>query len=399
MGNLFKKAKSAASNYVGSVAGDANAIGDKLKGKFGSKEAISNMFDQRVADGLSDLLTGATGIRTSNIPEINDAIMKTKSANREARAAVLNGAEGGRKNLAEQTPPEGVKLQYPENFPTTDGKTGNLRNYMHFRSLQRRKVGQQDKANEKVYDIFLYVPNELADSMAVTYTDGERGFGESALASLFGAGGVSNQMGTGKEALERIIGSVDSTSILKASAGKTVNPLAFQLFEGVTMRDYSYTFKFQPINETESRTIQEITYAFRKSMLPGTDGDNARIWTFPNEWAIRYHGPIKKWVDYPMVTVCTGADVDWASSGEFTHHLDGAPTVVELSLSFSELSHLDRNKFDDRVSGFLHGSDNVRETSQEGGSAPDLTSTKAADTQDLSDAQEKAALEATETDT
>ncbi len=40
MGNLFKKSKSALKDYVGSVAGDANAIADQLKGQFGSKEAI-----------------------------------------------------------------------------------------------------------------------------------------------------------------------------------------------------------------------------------------------------------------------------------------------------------------------------------------------------------------------
>ena len=48
MGNLFKKAKSAASNYVGSVSGDANQIKDTLS-KFGSAESISNMFDHRIA--------------------------------------------------------------------------------------------------------------------------------------------------------------------------------------------------------------------------------------------------------------------------------------------------------------------------------------------------------------
>ena len=39
MGNLFKKAKGTLSNYVGSVSGDANAIGSQLKGKLGSMSA------------------------------------------------------------------------------------------------------------------------------------------------------------------------------------------------------------------------------------------------------------------------------------------------------------------------------------------------------------------------
>ena len=73
-----------------------------------------------------------------------------------------------------------------------------------------------------------------------------------------------------------------------------------------------------------------------------------------------------------MVTVCTKAEVDWAGSGEFTHYLDGAPTVVKLSLDFTELVTLDRKKYDERVSGLVHGKDNKRETTQEDGSLPDI---------------------------
>ena len=365
MGNLFKKAKSAASDYVGSVSGDANAIGSKLKGKLGSLDSISNTFDQRIADGLSDLLTGVTGIRTSNIPEINDAVMKSKQANREARAAVLNNAMEGR---ATDDPPKGIPLKYPANFAIEDGTTGEMTNYMHFRSLQRRKTGSHD-GKEEVYDIFLYVPNELADSISVTYTESEKGLVEGAVATLFGG---KNEFASWSEIKDIVKAGMPGGDILKASAGKTINPLAFQLFEGVTMRSYSYNFEFMPLNENDSKTIRHIVYAFRKSMLPGTDGDHSRIYTFPNEWAIRYHGPIKQWVDYPMVTVCTEASVDWASSGEFSHHLDGAPTTVKLSLSFTELTALDREKFDKRVSGFIHGMGGDREKSQEGGSQKDI---------------------------
>ncbi len=368
MGNLFKKAKSAASDYVGSVSGDANAIGSKIKGKLGSLDNISNTFDQRIADGLSDLLTGVTGIRTSNIPEINDAVMQAKSANREARAAVLNNAMAGRKGLAEADPPKGIPLKYPANFAIEDGTTGEMTNYMHFRSLQRRSHGSHD-GKEEVYDIFLYVPDEVADAISVTYTESEKGLVEGAISSLFTG---KNEFASWSEIKEIVKAGMPGGDILKAAAGKTINPLAFQLFEGVTMRSYSYNFEFMPLNENDSKTIRHITYAFRKSMLPGTDGANSRIYTFPNEWAIRYHGPIKQWVDYPMVTVCTEASVDWASSGEFSHHLDGAPTTVKLSLSFVELTTLDRTKFDERVSGFIHGMDGAREASQEGGSKKDV---------------------------
>ena len=152
MANLFKKARSSLTGYVGSVSGDANQIKNTLTSKLGSASSISNMFDQRIADGLSDLLTGATGIRTSNIPEIDAKMMEAKAVNREARNQVLNDAMSTR---AGDTPPVGKILKYPENFAIEDGTRGEMTNYMHFRSLERRATGQHD-GEEQIYDIFLY---------------------------------------------------------------------------------------------------------------------------------------------------------------------------------------------------------------------------------------------------
>lgn len=375
MGQLFKKTKGAVSNYVGSVSGDANAIGSQLKGKLGSMSAISNTFDQRIADGLGDLLTGATGIRTSNIPEISAEVMQGKSKNREARAKVLNDAMGGR---AGDNPAAGVKLQFPENFvtergiPSTvveneDGSTTvkdnptTMTNYIHFRSLARKNA----EPGEEVYDIFLYVPDEMSDDIALTYGAEEKGLMEGIVGRLFGN---ESTFGTGKEELGQMLkDNAPGSSILKQSAGKTLNPLKFQLFEGVDFRSYSYSFQLRPKNAKETQVIKKIIYAFKISSLPGTDGDHARIYTFPNEWAIRYHGPIKDYVEIPMVTVCEGVTVDYAPDG-FVHNKDGSPIAIDLKVDFKETATLDRNKFRSRVTPFGNEGTMNREKLQEGGS-------------------------------
>ena len=55
---ILKKSKKALKNYVGSMKGDLNSALSDVKSKFGSVGNFSNTFDQRIADGLSDLLTG-----------------------------------------------------------------------------------------------------------------------------------------------------------------------------------------------------------------------------------------------------------------------------------------------------------------------------------------------------
>jgi len=355
MGNLFKKSKSALKNYVGSVKGDANAIGSQLKSKLGSKEAISNTFDQRISDGLSDLLTGATGIRTSNIPEISDKAMKAKSKNREARAKVLKGAMA----RSGDNPPTGKKLKFPESFLREDGQPDELANYIHFRSKERRLAGP----NEDVYDIFLYVPDALTDGLTVEYEEAEKGLLEAIVGSLFTD---NNEMGMDGGDLKQImLENAPGSSVIKQAAGKTVNPMKFQLFKGVNFRTYTYNFTLRPKNKKESDAIREIVHAFRISALPGVMGENDRIYTFPNEWAIRFHGPFKDFIDYPLVSVCTGVEIDYTGGQAFQSMTDGAPSAITMQLAFTETSTLNRKKYEAGVSAFSNMASNKREDYQD----------------------------------
>ena len=80
--SLFDKTKNKINNYIGSVESDINSIEEKIGGwkdNFGTGKNLSNLFDQRISDGLSDLISGATGIRTSNIPEIRKDNFKSKN--------------------------------------------------------------------------------------------------------------------------------------------------------------------------------------------------------------------------------------------------------------------------------------------------------------------------------
>lgn len=367
---LKKLLKKGLKSYVGSASGDLNSAFSKLKSKFGSSGNFSNTFDQRISDGLSDLLTGATGIRTSNIPEISKEVLDVKNKNKEKRADVLNSTAGSRPELP---PSEKRKLVFPTNFQTErgDGKE-QLTNYIHFRSLPLRngKNNSVGPDQDKLYDIFLYVPEELSDGTKANYKAAEKGLMQSMMAKLFTLGEGTDQgiMGqavqAGKEALGGDIG--------KAAAGKVTNPMKFNLFEGVDFRTFSYTFILYPKNEQESQDIREIVYAFKKLSLPGiAPGTGDRLYTFPSEWAIRYHGPIKEWIDYPLVSVLQSVQTNQAVSGT-ARMIDGAPVATELKIDFTEIMTLDRKKYDQRVSAFTSGQNNQRENSQEGGSIDDI---------------------------
>jgi len=345
----FKKLKGAIKGFVGSVKGDLNSISSNG----------GNKFDQRISGALGDLLTGLTGIRTSNIPAISSEVLDMKGTNREARAKVLNDPTRGR---AKNSPSNKIGLTFPKDFKKEDGSGQHMTNYIHFRSLERNVI---DKGGEDTYDIFLYVPDTLNDNIAVTYKEAEKGVVEGLI------GGLMNEasFGTGGDEIWEIIKSgAPGGDLLKQAAGKTVNPLKFQLFEGVSFRTYSYTFNLRPRNEMDAKSIREIIYAFKMSALPGTTGANKRIYTFPNEWAIRFRGPFKDYIDYPLVSVCTGVEVNYTDGQGFATMIDGAPASVGLTLNFTETSTLSRDKFKNRSSAFMNTNSDAREQSQESGS-------------------------------
>ena len=353
----FKKVRGAIRGFVGSISGDLNSITSGLSDKV---SGAGNKFDQRIADSLSDLLTGLTGTRTSNIPAISKQVLETKGVNRENRNKVLNDPGRGR---ATKSPGVKTALRFPEHFQSEQSEGTNLNNYIHFRSLERQVT---DKNSENLYDIFLYVPDGLTDNLAVSYTEADKGIVEG-LAEAYKAEFAGGTGTSGEELKEIIMAAAPGNSIIKQAAGQTINPLKFQLFEGVGFRTYSYTFNLRPKNKNESLAIQNIIFAFKLSALPGTTGANNRIYTFPNEWAIRFRGPFKDHIDYPLVSVCTGVDVNYSDGQSFSTFQDGSPMSVGLTLNFTETTTLTRDKYKSRSASFGSTNDN-RESTQEGGS-------------------------------
>ena len=372
---LLKKLKKGVKNYVGSMSGDLNSALGSLSKKLGKGGSFSNTFDQRISDGLSDLLTGATGIRTSNIPEISAEVLATKSKNREARAQVLNNAITITR--PDNHPGTKVKLTFPEKFAQEDGAFSDednlgMRNYIHFRSLPLRNGSNASATGDAgdLYDIFLYVPEEMTDSTNLSYKDAEKGLLESVMAKLFTFGegtdqGIMDQIG--QKTKEVFTGDIG-----KAATGRVVNPMKFNMFEGVDFRKFTYNFVLYPKSDKEAETIQHIAYAFKKASLPGIAPNTAgRVYTFPSEWAIRYHGPIKRWIDFPMVSVLESVEVNQSVAGS-VRYIDGAPVATEIKLSFLEILTLDKVKYDERVSAKVNADNTNRETTQEGGTIDDI---------------------------
>jgi len=387
----FNKFKTKVDGYLGSAEDDYNNITSKWNefktdfgtgknlGKIGNK--IENLFDQRISDGLDDLIHGALGFRTSNIPSIGSEILDARRNNRSARQrALTSDAKQNKLNgflpgdpdnpEVESTPPSHTILRYPsfKSMKTESGIPIEFPNWIHFRSLKRRHKGVDPEAKSlgdgpishdtqaetnKLYDIFLHLPDNLADNLQVSYSESEADILSTILNSLFGdkennmTGGAAIDMEMIKKQLSAIL---PGSGLRQMQAGAMVNPKKFQTFGGVPFRTFTYAFTFRPKNAQESNELRNIFSAFKTSMLPGVQGAMMGTWTFPNEWAIEFDGLIKDWLDFPLTSVCTGCDIDYTGGQGYSSTFDGAPMAVTMNLTFTETVSLNRARFYNEVS-------------------------------------------------
>ena len=402
---------------IASFRGDGNA----LKAKFGIGRKLSNIFDQRVGDGLQDIFSGVLGTRTSNIPEISAQVKATKEANRKSRMESLSNMSEQRENLKGK-PHNNKILVFPEQYFNERGEsvrgpeyTAQNRdaydpvwddidpdiiahnktqkadipfpNSIHFRSLPRKKVDTIEAATtlfgmkkgkwgatdasgdvlpevDPIFDIFLYLPHDLGDAVKVEYETADAGIVDTFFARIFtGGSGVDDLMGESKgvdfsELMAMVKGMLPGGAIIQRAAGAMANPMQFQTFKGVNFGSYTYKFTLSPTSLEESETIREIIHALKLSTLPGTAGASTRIWTMPNEWVIKFQGPIKHWIDFPLTVVCESVDVNYAAGAGYTLMESGAPQAIELSVTFKETTQMSRQKYITKMSAHT-GEDRV----------------------------------------
>ena len=390
---LLKKIRKA-KGKIKSFRGDGNA----LKSKFGIGRSLMNKFDARVGDALEDLLAGVTGVRTSNIKDIGGEVDAARQEARTNRIAAVNKSNARTGDV----PAGSATLVFPRSYfneqgdlPTPSGrakkKTLEFPNSIHFRTLKRKRFdaseggkgegresggtatdywndrgawGSVDPRNEPLFDIFLYLPHQLGDAVKLSYGgDNEAGMMETMFAKLFSFGSTDDEVkknvgGNNLDAgefLQVIKDKLPGGKIIQQATGALTNPMKFQLFEGVEFRDYSYKFTLKPSTKKEASEIRQIIAAFKFSALPGVAGENGRIWTQPNEWAIKFQGPIKNWIDFPQTVVCKSVEVDYSAGGAYTLMEDGSPQAIDMTLNFIETTQLSRQRFINQVSALMGG--------------------------------------------
>jgi len=311
--------------------------------------------------GIQAKLTG-TGYDIKDFEGLTDAkadVLKQQAekANQtlNARRNSLSKSQETRntKKYAKMSPATTVReMQYP----IGDG----VENFIVFTTRPRTaREGANNKnllSTEKAV-IALYVPEEMDDKVDASYAKTGIGAGIRGVLEIKDSfngkmdGSTMQATGTALEgAIQTGLQSLATMVVGDASnflAGRAINPMEEQMFEGVPFRDFSFDYQFYPRNTQEAKAVQDIIWAFKTAMLPDTysnaEGETAveNYFNYPNIFDVAWEGPIAMRFDDFLPMVCTNVTVKHSTK----LFEDGYPISTSMSISFTEIKILTQENY------------------------------------------------------
>lgn len=160
---------------------------------------------------------------------------------------------------------------------------------------------------------------QFLQKAAKGFDSGEtEGMGE-ALAKLADAGKVSVLLDMIRSKL-----GADPNAITQNINGKIANPYLEQVFGGIGMREFSFSWKLVPRNEKEQQSIHQIIKTLRKSTLPDLSGSFGSIATgLENNAEVAASASGDRWLKLPKVF-----NLSWRSQGTEIESLPKIKTCV-----------------------------------------------------------------------
>jgi hypothetical protein len=228
---------------------------------------------------------------------------------------------------------------------------------------------------------FLPLPEGINDRNGAEWGSGSLNKLEQVAAStgldMMNSTGVSDFLTKGKEALEAGGGYLASSAELQSSIqkqlaseilksfgskggnllsrteGKVLNPYLELLYDGPQLRDFSYSFQFNPRSQKENETVKRIINRFKFHMSANTDvsrGNRGWFVESPDVFNVEFMLGSKK---HPYLnSLKTSALVDMSvnytepSQNNATFYDDGGPVGYRLDLQFRELEPIYKEDYD-----------------------------------------------------
>ena len=216
--------------------------------------------------------------------------------------------------------------------------------------------------------IALYMPPAVSVNYGANYNDQEIGIlaesganiiqafmgGSGAGGTAAGVGAATRAAGAGiKDAINKgSMAALDAvapgaSALIAMERGKIITPRMEMMFAGIGRRSFSYDFTFIPKSKQESDRVEEIIKMFKVHMHSNFVGGNVREMEIPDYFNIRYmyRGNENEHLNKISPCVLNNLDVNYGSD-RYVSYDDGAPQTTKISLSFTEMEIITRDKIE-----------------------------------------------------
>ena len=220
------------------------------------------------------------------------------------------------------------------------------------RATQRRATERMEET------IALYLPHKLNVAGFNTYDTPDFEVIKNVQNLL--AGNVSSVMSTlirrGAGMLDNL-GQIAGTEInaeraIAAMTGRVINPRRETLYQSPEMRKFEFAFEFTPRNYDESVMIHDIIRTLKHHAYP-TKGSGGVFLNMPAEFLLEYYmidenGTAREnlWLNRIGRCVLQEINVDYTGAGSVAMFRNGAPTHVNMTLSFQEIELITQEAVD-----------------------------------------------------
>lgn len=229
-------------------------------------------------------------------------------------------------------------------------------------SLSRKFSGNTNRIDTA---IALYMPPGLSTSYQANWQTAELGAAGAIIDAFTGIGDLSNFStykdiwNTAKATAPDYLG-MTAASIASALTPFNVkdaatfyrqsilNPYVEVIFNGVSNRTFSFTFKFIPRSRKEQEAVKEIieTIKFHRAPEKKVNGVNS-LWSFPSTFDIAFlkkDGQVNEWVFKISTCALTDLSIQQGSDAHFATFEDGSPFSTTMTMSFTEMEILDKER-------------------------------------------------------
>lgn len=247
--------------------------------------------------------------------------------------------------------------------PRTGKSTSTYRGDSNSRSLQRKF--SQNYVRTSTY-IDLFMPSQIQTSYSSDWSVSELGFVGALIDAGTSLGDMSwsnaeriweiakNQMT--ETAKSTLAGTVQALTPLKTKdalkmyTSTVANPYMEVIFNGVSNRTFSFTFKMIPKNQSEQYMIKKIVDEFVFHRAPEIKYEQQNnFMVFPSEVDIKFiHRTTENpWLFKISSCAITNVTVNHSPEGNYSSHPDGSPFATEMTVSFIELENLTKERHRD----------------------------------------------------